>query len=118
MTRLFLTLLLLAGQCWAATVGWTEHRRALVINTSKDPAHDRVVSGLVKALHAKGFVVTELGDQPRTDGVAYERWIRSVPTMGVSLVYYLGRLTTEKTCLLYTSPSPRDKRQSRMPSSA
>ena len=25
---------------------------------------------------------------------------------------------TEKTCLLYTSPSPRDKRQSRMPSSA
>ena len=27
--------------------------------------------------------------------------------------------TTEiKTCLLYTSPSPRDKRQSRMPSSA
>ena len=24
----------------------------------------------------------------------------------------------ERTCLLYTSPSPRDKRQSRMPSSA
>ena len=27
-------------------------------------------------------------------------------------------LTTGSTCLLYTSPSPRDKRQSRMPSSA
>ena len=27
-------------------------------------------------------------------------------------------LTLENTCLLYTSPSPRDKRQSRMPSSA
>ena len=25
---------------------------------------------------------------------------------------------SHKTCLLYTSPSPRDKRQSRMPSSA
>ena len=25
---------------------------------------------------------------------------------------------SEKPCLLYTSPSPRDKRQSRMPSSA
>ena len=25
---------------------------------------------------------------------------------------------THETCLLYTSPSPRDKRQSRMPSSA
>ena len=26
--------------------------------------------------------------------------------------------TVKRTCLLYTSPSPRDKRQSRMPSSA
>ena len=26
--------------------------------------------------------------------------------------------TNVRTCLLYTSPSPRDKRQSRMPSSA
>ena len=30
----------------------------------------------------------------------------------------LGKLDEHKTCLLYTSPSPRDKRQSRMPSSA
>ena len=29
-----------------------------------------------------------------------------------------GALDWEKVCLLYTSPSPRDKRQSRMPSSA
>ena len=29
-----------------------------------------------------------------------------------------GVLLTDDTCLLYTSPSPRDKRQSRMPSSA
>ena len=28
------------------------------------------------------------------------------------------KTTMAKTCLLYTSPSPRDKRQSRMPSSA
>ena len=28
------------------------------------------------------------------------------------------RVTDADTCLLYTSPSPRDKRQSRMPSSA
>ena len=27
-------------------------------------------------------------------------------------------LLTDAVCLLYTSPSPRDKRQSRMPSSA
>ena len=30
----------------------------------------------------------------------------------------LGKITPYVTCLLYTSPSPRDKRQSRMPSSA
>ena len=36
-----------------------------------------------------------------------------IPTAsGKSLVAYIG------ICLLYTSPSPRDKRQSRMPSSA
>ena len=29
-----------------------------------------------------------------------------------------GRVTAYYVCLLYTSPSPRDKRQSRMPSSA
>ena len=29
-----------------------------------------------------------------------------------------GYLTANWSCLLYTSPSPRDKRQSRMPSSA
>ena len=39
-------------------------------------------------------------------------------------LYFLAKFTDERTlcqyliCLLYTSPSPRDKRQSRMPSSA
>ena len=30
----------------------------------------------------------------------------------------ISKFTNDVTCLLYTSPSPRDKRQSRMPSSA
>ena len=30
----------------------------------------------------------------------------------------VDNVTNGKSCLLYTSPSPRDKRQSRMPSSA
>ena len=34
------------------------------------------------------------------------------------LVPEFGLLASPYTCLLYTSPSPRDKRQSRMPSSA
>ena len=34
-------------------------------------------------------------------------------------IHYAARLKGQsKSCLLYTSPSPRDKRQSRMPSSA
>ena len=35
-----------------------------------------------------------------------------------ALSEYLNLNEPIKTCLLYTSPSPRDKRQSRMPSSA
>ena len=34
------------------------------------------------------------------------------------LVYLIGELGNAENCLLYTSPRPRDKRQSRMPSSA
>ena len=46
-----------------------------------------------------------------------------VPTMkifnrGEGAFFAGGRLVIASTCLLYTSPSPRDKRQSRMPSSA
>ena len=33
-------------------------------------------------------------------------------------IAYLNEQATAYSCLLYTSPSPRDKRQSRMPSSA
>ena len=34
------------------------------------------------------------------------------------LIEEVMRLSADIACLLYTSPSPRDKRQSRMPSSA
>ena len=40
---------------------------------------------------------------------------------GMAIVFYLLNLIADALpyyCLLYTSPSPRDKRQSRMPSSA
>ena len=32
--------------------------------------------------------------------------------------FFLKRLDTDNFCLLYTSPSPRDRQKSRMPSSA
>ena len=37
---------------------------------------------------------------------------------GIDLKIYKGGPVMIDSCLLYTSPSPRDKRQSRMPSSA
>ena len=46
------------------------------------------------------------------------------PETEISLIYYPTRQGLEdrvfriKTCLLYTSPSPRDRTRSRMPSSA
>ena len=47
--------------------------------------------------------LSELSRLPDTQSVAQSRLYRSAPV---------------GPCLLYTSPSPRDKRQSRMPSSA
>ena len=39
-------------------------------------------------------------------------------TLENGVTYHVMRTHKPKDCLLYTSPSPRDKRQSRMPSSA
>ena len=37
---------------------------------------------------------------------------------GIERMFLKYKITQDDICLLYTSPSPRDKRQSRMPSSA
>ena len=42
----------------------------------------------------------------------------SIAVAGVEVSPATDPVTYNYTCLLYTSPSPRDKRQSRMPSSA
>ena len=38
--------------------------------------------------------------------------------LGINITTYIGKKKSSISCLLYTSPSPRDKRQTRMPSSA
>ena len=53
--------------------------------------------------------------------VAGETAISTVGKEGTSLRYRgydATELTSNNTCLLYTSPSPRDRQKSRMPSSA
>ena len=44
--------------------------------------------------------------------------IAGVEVLTKMFLYYFHERAWYKFCLLYTSPSPRDKRQSRMPSSA
>ena len=76
-----------------------------VDDTQKDTAIDTI-----KDVDASGFwpgkVVTEV--EPVADFWEAEPEHQD----------YLERIPNGYTCLLYTSPSPRDKRQSRMPSSA
>ena len=52
-----------------------------------------------------------------TDKEAEEAFVKILKWLGEDPTRE-GLLETPKSCLLYTSPSPRDKRQSRMPSSA
>ena len=49
-------------------------------------------------------------------GVAYT--YRQLNARANQAANYLGSLGIAKGCLLYTSPSPRDRTRSRMPSSA
>ena len=44
--------------------------------------------------------------------------LNAVHEAGVVAIFHHHDSAVSEACLLYTSPSPRDKRQSRMPSSA
>ena len=53
-----------------------------------------------------------VADEDRTITESIRRWVKSSTSQDLGYVEQLY------TCLLYTSPSPRDQRGSRMPSSA
>ena len=93
----------------------------------------------IKAHDVLGFIYNQLKDKPTAVThytyilkygddevqVAQARYNLSLQftddpvTRDTALVYMLrAREIYRRVCLLYTSPSPRDKRQSRMPSSA
>ena len=67
------------------------------------------------------FFVTQLRDRAAMHGVDSETMVRPQTPKEEAVLKYVSRPGTAGSrtcCLLYTSPSPRDKRQSRMPSSA
>ena len=90
---------------------------------SETPGLD-VVLGLALGLlgEAINFVRTEAKHSAEV-GMASDAFIRSSAILALTdsrllLVSSTVRASKARFCLLYTSPSPRDKRQSRMPSSA
>ena len=60
-------------------------------------------------------LVPEFGKELSSDSYILEYGFEKLNGVDFKKGCYVGQ---ENTCLLYTSPSPRDKRQSRMPSSA
>ena len=72
--------------------------------------YDRLLGVMDNVLAEKEFLA---GDYSIADMASFP-WITAYKRYEVDLDLF----TNVRSCLLYTSPSPRDKRQSRMPSSA
>ena len=83
-----------------------------------------LVTALVLSLCIGPIVIARLGERQigqtvREDGPESHFSKAGTPTMGGALILIVILVTTLLWgCLLYTSPSPRDQRGSRMPSSA
>ena len=93
----------------------TEHLFAAPHATPEAPPTEprqRTLDDLGTPLHEVTFVVFDI---ETTGGKAADGGITEIGAVKLRGGDCLG---TYQTCLLYTSPSPRDKRQSRMPSSA
>ena len=65
----------------------------------------------------KSFPIHKV-NQPHRKLATGIQWVFTKKGIATSNIWEAGGLIRSSSCLLYTSPSPRDKRQSRMPSSA
>ena len=79
------------------------------------------IIGFIKQAEA-GMAVSELGRQHGFSPASFYAWRAKYGGMEAEDAKRLKELESEnarlKRCLLYTSPSPRDRTRSRMPSSA
>ena len=81
------------------------------------PGHPDKIADLIS-----DHVLTSALKTDKNSKVAVETFLTGTKEGGLVVVggeiSDIAEITDGKVCLLYTSPSPRDKRQSRMPSSA
>eukprot|EP00826_Nyctotherus_ovalis_P046317 TRINITY_DN5218_c0_g1_i3.p2 TRINITY_DN5218_c0_g1~~TRINITY_DN5218_c0_g1_i3.p2 ORF type:complete len:143 (+),score=50.74 TRINITY_DN5218_c0_g1_i3:196-624(+) len=88
----------------------------------KDPAPSPVKLFSVEVPEVGNFLLKRLkiGDKERAKRVLYKEveGLRSIRNVTQDLVPEIVDFRCYRTCLLYTSPSPRDRQKSRMPSSA
>ena len=98
-----------------SVLGDTMSRYTLAVRLKDSPRSTRVL--IIRTSVTGGIAHTGRKRARRTQLT----WILAIIWMCLGSVLTsstLWALTIVNTCLLYTSPSPRDKRQSRMPSSA
>ena len=113
--------MLALGCCWAAIL------EELEVSLDGAPAYfDSVASDDTEALQTKALAFTEAHGLAEDDAAALVRATLAGRPAPVGLVGDVGDANPyarllwagSRTCLLYTSPSPRDRTRSRMPSSA
>ena len=93
----------------------------IVVSLQNGERHVGVVSAATMERDDLGLVLMMAQSMAITEDGAIQ-WGRVVPSLVVPgadlLEVDASTVKQSSPCLLYTSPSPRDKRQSRMPSSA
>ena len=73
-----------------------EFRHALLMDASGDKANAARIGKLKKTLQGKGFLVTYLPEAQKNGCPAYERFVRSLPAKGKSILYYCGDVDVVK----------------------
>jgi len=70
------------------------------------------------------YIVLKIGNKAEAEDMTQQVFLKALQSIssfkwkGVAFSAWLFRIAHNQVCLLYTSPSPRDRTRSRMPSSA
>ena len=86
-------------------------------NRIPETLHWTAEDGGVSNEEAKA-VMLSVWDQKKQESLRIDLWTKDMPVDEMKLFFHQTLVTMSDTCLLYTSPSPRDRTRSRMPSSA